>query len=698
MILENSRIQLEFDEATGAIVGFLNKNTGWQLIRQKKLAEGIRLLVPINLEQRNNRVLSEHQTLSSFDKTDDTHATLVWEKVKGEISGELDIKVTLDVVLDQEKATFQMTIDNHSPYVVEEAWCPVLGGLWKPEGEEHLHGRTVYFQGSFTDTNFANFPEWDCGYWGTDHPTSIRSYPDIHASVPCYVVENGKQGIYFGHHHDDMSVCSFVQELLPGYLDSMNKKLPQETEIDGVPVGFKCSMARLPFVTPGECVTLAPAVVALYEGTWEKALDYFKAWRETWHKEQDMPAWEKDIDCWLTLHIGDPEGSVRRKFTDLPAIARQAKEDGVKAIQLIGWARGGQDGAEPYQDVNPLLGTREELKAAIREIEEMGVKVMLMCKFKWCDATTKEFKQELEPLIARDMFGHPVYFNGYGYQNITELLNGGSASGGSRRHGYAMCQNSKEYQDIAVREFQKIVDLGSSGILYDELCMEYLFCYDTRHKHRWGDSLLKGHMEIAKKFKEVAKAAGRDFMFAAEGPNDRQAEIYTTNYLRSWDRNCNAAYRYAMPDIRPATCLTGWDDREMVNQCITFGYVINYEPYNFKGTTADIPQTVAYGKKANELRMLLREYLWDGEFCYRLGATVEPGKGDGNFIYAVHKNAEGKSAVVISNQSGDTEAEFKVTLENGNTNFRAYTVEGKPEIIKKKVTVPARSMVILVEK
>ena len=38
--------------------------------------------------------------------------------------------------------------------------------------------------------------------------------------------------------------------------------------------------------------------------------------------------------------------------------------------------------------------------------------------------------------------------------------------------------------------------------------------------------------------------------------------------------------------------------------------------------------TVAYGKKANILRMRLRDYLWDGEFLYRLGAEVEQTKGD----------------------------------------------------------------------
>lgn len=696
MILENERIKLEFDEETGAVVGFLNKNTNWQIINEKKLAQGIRLLVPISTKIRSNRVLSQNQRLSSFEKTDSSHAVLKWEKVVGELSGELDIKVTLDIKIESEKATFQMTIENHSPYTVEEAWCPVLGGIREPEGENLPHGRTVHFQGSATDTNFAHFPEWDCGYWGTDHPTSIRLYPDINAAVPCYLLENGKQGIYFGHHHTDMSACGFVQELIPGYRDSMNKTLPNETETNGAPVGFCCSMVRLPFIAPGETATLAPAVLALYEGIWENGLDYYKNWRATWHKKQDMPQWETDLDCWMTLHIADHEGKVRYRFTELPLIAKKAKEDGVKAIQLIGWATGGQDGDEPYQDINPLLGTREELKDSIRQIEDMGIKVLLMCKLKWCDATTEGFKEELEPLVARDMHGLPFYFGGYGYQSVTGLLKT-VGSGGSRRRGYAMCQSSKEYQNIALREFKKIVELGSSGILYDELCVEYHFCYDTNHNHRFGECLLKGHMEIAKMFKDYAKSVRKDFMFAGEGPIDRQAEIYTTNYLRSWEPNSTPAYRYTLPDVRPATCITGWDDREMINQCITYGYVINYEPYNFKGTTADIPLTVEYGKKANELRMKLREFLWDGEFCYRLGAEVNEVSGNGNYIYGIYKNKEGKKAVAISNQSPEKTAEFDVILDNGKTKFSLFTVDSSDGLADKRITVPPRSLVILVE-
>ena len=46
-ILQNEFIRLDFDDATGALTGLLNKKTGWQAIRQPKLAQGVILLVPV---------------------------------------------------------------------------------------------------------------------------------------------------------------------------------------------------------------------------------------------------------------------------------------------------------------------------------------------------------------------------------------------------------------------------------------------------------------------------------------------------------------------------------------------------------------------------------------------------------------------------------------------------------------------------
>ncbi len=37
------------------------------------------------------------------------------------------------------------------------------------------------------------------------------------------------------------------------------------------------------------------------------------------------------------------------------------------------------------------------------------------------------------------------------------------------------------------------------------------------------------------------------------------------------------------------TAVTGFNDRNMLNQCLLYRYIISYEPYNFKGTAGGFP-------------------------------------------------------------------------------------------------------------
>ena len=72
--IENDKIRVDFDEASGSITGILNKSTEWQLINQPALAAGVELLVPIE-DIRNNRTFSNLQKLDCFEKRrDDLHA------------------------------------------------------------------------------------------------------------------------------------------------------------------------------------------------------------------------------------------------------------------------------------------------------------------------------------------------------------------------------------------------------------------------------------------------------------------------------------------------------------------------------------------------------------------------------------------------------------------------------------------------
>ena len=412
-----------------------------------------------------------------------------------------------------------------------------------------------------------------------------------------------------------------------------------------------------------------------------------------------QPKWLNDIDCWFTLHINSPEGCCRYKYHELPELAREAKEKGVQVLQLIGWARDGQDGAEPYQDIDPRLGTKEELKEAIREIEAMGVRVLLMCKFKWADRAIPEFDTEIQQHTLKDMYGKYVQFPGYAYQTLTQQL-----FGGSRRCGAGLCHSSPEYRKLALREFAKIVDLESSGILYDELMNDLLLCFDRNHDHRWGESNMQGSLKLAAEFHNFARSKNPEFLFTGESPTDALSQYYPVTYVRTWDGRWEdpihrPVLKYINNEMKIATCLTGWDDREMVNQCLAYAYIINYEPYNFKGRVSDFPDTVAYGQMAQHLRRRLWDYIWLGKFTDTVGAQVTTEDKDVEYIYSVFENRNNaRKAVIIANQGHMKALNVKVSLDSSKNLFEVYHVETEDtQKSDGSIIVQPRSLVVLVE-
>lgn len=60
--------------------------------------------------------------------------------------------------------------------------------------------------------------------------------------------------------------------------------------------------------------------------------------------------------------------------------------------------------------------------------------------------------------------GEPYENPGYGYLTPTSL------AGINRRRFAVMCPLSEDYRKIAVKEFKKILALGASGMLFDEVC------------------------------------------------------------------------------------------------------------------------------------------------------------------------------------------------------------------------------------
>jgi hypothetical protein len=205
-----------------------------------------------------------------------------------------------------------------------------------------------------------------------------------------------------------------------------------------------------------------------------------------------------------------------------------------------------------------------------------------------------------------------------------------------------------------------------------------------------------------------------ELVLGGEGPYDLQNRHYTLSYHRTYIGHI-PAIRYIDPFLPMMNWVYGYDDRDNVNMCLLYRYIISYEPRSFRGHLEEFPLTLAYGKKVDALRKRYREFLWDAEFQDTVGATVEavaemhaPGSSDpprdpglppggSLLIYSVFRRVDsGRKAVVLVNH-GTPALTAKVT-----TGWKGHLVSVSPEDpeprpVDDEVQLKPRSAVVVME-
>ena len=663
--LENQSLRLTFDCATGALVGLTALETGWEILNRPELGLSFRLLVPLNSadpvdtafaqrmgrpypSRRNSQVHGERQTLTSLTVTPDGRsATFAWDGVTTESGESLPINLALAVTLSERQATFGLTVENGSPHTVEAVYCPYLGDVQHPADEAWF--KTFLYQYA-TAQQWPLWPHYNNmrGYYGIDHPIQFGGWsPSLGAPCSPFILLRGqRQGLYAGICAPDSELVAWHTELRPGYGSSIDHRVPGSATIGGAAVATRFAAVHMPYLQPGETRALTPVALEAYQGDWQPGVDIYRTWRSAWMKPAQPPTWASEPHAWQQIHINSPEDELRVQFRDLPRLAEECRRHGVAAIQLVGWNDGGQDQGNPSHDPDPRLGTFEELQEAIAQCHRLGVKIILFAKFTWSDRATRRFRDDLIRLAIKDPYGDYQVHQGYQYQTATQLLDLNT------KRLVPMCFLSEEYLDVCDEEFRKTVNLGAAGILFDE-CLHHspaLLCFDRNHGHRYAAPVYANDRKLIQNFAKISEPINPDFLFAGEACYDWEMEAYQVSYHRSESKEHIPLSRYMLPEAQFMTAVTGFDDRNMINQCLLYRYIISYEPYNFKGHLDDYPLTMAYGKQMDALRTEWRDYFWDGDFCDKVGAIVTTAEGKPHHPYAVFVSRKtGKAGVVVAN-------------------------------------------------
>lgn len=650
--LENDRILAEFARSNGALTRLVFKDSGWQVQRRAELAHAFGLLVPVP-GKRNNRVVGRNQSLADASFDGDT-LRLTWTNLRSERDEALDIAFTGTVTLCNNRIEFTATIENRSGHVVEACIWPWLGDLSRPQGtSEFYHLHATY--GDWV--NELLYPRFEShrGCFGVEHPMQLSSTP----STPFVLAHNGSQGLYVGYHDTTCEhLAQFRFELLPGFEFAEAFEagtVPKDDTIGDTPVHLECAIIHFPFAGNGTS-TLRPVILAPYQGTWHTGADIYKAWKKTWYTPPRKPEWLKQVHSWQQIHVNSPEEEYAVPYRDLRSIADDCAANGVSAVQITGWASGGQDRNNPSHDTEPGLGTWEDLRDAIQYMESRGVHAVLFSKFTWSDRSTERYRNDLRRLAMKDPYGDAYYYPGYMYMTETQLANINT------RRFVPMCMQSAEWRNVAVEEFRKVVALEPSGTLYDE-CQHHggaNYCFDDSHGHQIPAHVFAGDAPLAEAFHEASGPRDEPFLLAGEDCYDLQLRHYQLSYFRI-GKNHMPVHRYIAQDTEMMVAVLGYNNRTVINQALLYRYILSYEPRGFKGRLSEFPLTLEYGKRVDTLRARYSEYLWNAEYRDIQGAQVESMDGRDTVRHSVFiSRATGKRAAVVVNTGYEEPVEFTV--------------------------------------
>lgn len=678
--LENQNIRAVFDLNTGALVQFENKKENWKIMGREQNGRSFEMSIKLENGQMAGAD-GNNQDKPRVDITPES-LTFIWNDIKVSSSAVMPVKIkfTGSVKLTEKGLEYSGEIVNQSKCILEQLSWPLVGEFVTPEGS----GKLLFQYMSYTKFNSVElYPGVSSSY------TGWCNFPEAAFAL----FHNGNQGLYVSS--KDIKLDEYIRcmyEIIPerNYGKIAGGVLSKKDNAERKNMRLQIKANRSVYAQPNTITNVVPVVLQPYAGSWHNGADIYKEWRKTWYVTPHRPEWIKKVNTWQQLQINSSEDFLGFRYNDIVRYAKECKQYGVDAIQLTGWHLGGQDQGVPGHDVDPRLGTFDQLKNAIAESQKIGVKILLFTKFTWIDLTSGLYEKTYRKFIARNVFDEPCLHPGYNYNTYTQLL-----GINTRRFG-VLCLESDGCRKELCGEFQRCLDLGAAGMVYDENQHHagHMLCFDKSHGHRIPGFLYRGADLLGRDFMEMTKKSDPDFVMTGEGPYDLQSKYYVT-YTRA-DVNHIPVLRYIDSELPVACAVTDHNDRNRINMCLKNKYALSYEPRSFKGNLSEFPRMMEYGQKVDQLRKKYADLLWYAEYKDVLGASV----GGKNITYSVlERKADHKKAVVVLN-TNTSETAFATIKIDQSSKPLVYVSPDRPEAVEfsGEITLQPQSAIVVWEK
>ena len=662
-VIENKFVRIEFGN-DGTLLSFRNLTTGTELAAP----HGLWRLI-CNCGDSQEIELTAERTTSRIAVAP-RKFKIEYRDPVGSNGEKLDVKVAVLGQIVNEDLHLMITVFNgmSKDNIIKECHFPLLS-LSEATSQMALHtserGGSVWpclaaARGSFRNNGAI--------YQGKHflYERHITRYPGSGASMNCFELNSGSEGIYFGNHDESFQcTCHLIEDEKPGKIN----------------VG----MVKLPFLAAGNQVTYENFVISAHTGTWHKGVDRYRTWAEKWFKFREISEAVKNMNGWQRIIMRSQYGENFYTFDDLEKLCDDGLKAGIDTLLLFGWHAGGHDNDYPNYVISSALGGKEKLMKGIEAVHNKGGKVILYSNGQLIDHNSDFYRYGNGKTVAtKDLRGNEhIQCWGFSGHGISNALFGG-------RTFSRACPSSREFFGLLKKYVDLAAEVGADGVFFDQLGSGDELCCDSGHGHAVPfTTIMEARSAMLAKLRTYAENKG--LSMGIENISDVTAQhvdyIHTcpggANTVNpDWERKNEkpivlkdfSLFRYVFPelilsnrDIR--------DEKDMVRRCnylLVQNLVSDVEVYRCQRSIAEIPAYQEYLGKVNAFRDKHAGLLRGARF--RSDAEYTCTSSD--FYTAGHLTADG-DLVIMATQSHLEKAKGSFTVPGFTFESADFLTDGK---------------------
>lgn len=437
-------------------------------------------------------------------------------------------------------------------------------------------------------------------YMSADHKGiwTTKAYPG-ELTMAWQGLQSGDHFLYIARHDDEFRAALFSSGISPR----------------GAEPALTFGTTALPSARQGQTFEIPQNIIAWLPGDWRTGAAYYRAWADTWYTGPVRQEATAELDGWQRLIMRHQFGEVYLRYGELVDAWEAGRTAGLNTILLFGWWQQGMDRGYPVYEVDPALGTEQELREAIAQIESRGGSVMLYANGNLIDRTSDFYASDASLSTKKDRGGLD-YVVGYNFASESKSLPHFAGPGFTLG-----CHGAQTWRDMMTGVAADNLALGTKSIFFDQTAYHLIAwpCYDARHDH--GENVDQEGVFRAKTL-EGMRSQGDGVVLGSEGMTDFL--ISRLDYHHGWGFGYSdhaeafpALFRQTFPEPVVSNRLIhdqldGWEHQ--LHYALVYNLVFDVAIYRCRALVTEFPE---YAAKISELvgyRKTYRRFFREGVF------------------------------------------------------------------------------------